>query len=540
LVALTTFSDLVGEVRGQIEADALACGWSADPAGLDAGGSGAKAYAEAVSVYLAFAVDKMTDTNTSLCSWQINPPRLRATFGRQALPMVWDFTEANVFGDAAGDYGRCVESLSEVLDRFSAQRFSPRDKARQENASVRSIETECFFSTDPPYYDNIGYADLSDFFYVWLRKTLRETFPQLLATMAVPKAEELVATPYRHGSKEKAETFFLTGMTDAMRSLAKQAHPAGPITIYYAFKQSDTKADSGTSSTGWETFLNAVILAGLQLLGTWPLRSELATRNIGRDANALASSVVLVCRKRPADAPFTSRREFIRELQAVLPVALDEMTRGAGDEQSPVAAVDLSQAIIGPGMAVFSKYSAVLDAEGTPLTVKQALQLINKFLAEDDFDSDSQFCLHWFDHCGWEAGEFGLADNLSRSKGTSVDGVKEAGVVESGGGKVRLLKWSEYPTDYDPAKDTRTPVWETLHHVIRTLMRDGGETAAGAILAANPQQATGVRQLAYRLYTLCERKGWAEDARHYNSVTVSWDVLLEAAAQTGKGQLEML
>jgi putative DNA methylase len=539
LVALTTFSDLVGEVRCQIAADALACGWSADPTGLDAGGSGALAYAEAVCVYLAFAVDKMTDTNTCLCSWQVNPPRLRATFGRQALPMVWDFTEANVFGDAAGDYGRCLESLSEVLDRFSSQRFSSRDRARQEDASARSIERECFFSTDPPYYDNIGYADLSDFFYVWLRKALRETFPQLLATMAVPKAEELVATPYRHGSKEKAETFFLNGMTDAMRSLSRQAHPAGPITIYYAFKQSDTKEDSGTSSTGWETFLNAVISADLQLLGTWPLRSELATRNVGRDANALASSVVLVCRKRPADAPFTSRREFIRELQAVLPVALDEMTRGAGDEQSPVAAVDLSQAIIGPGMAVFSKYSAVLDAEGTPLTVKQALQLINKFLAEDDFDADTQFCLHWFEHTGWNAGEFGIADTLAKSKGVSVEGVKDAGVVESGGGKVRLLKWTEYPKDYDPAQDTRTPVWETLHHLIRTLMRDGGETAAGAILAANPQQATGVRQLAYRLYTLCERKGWAEDARFYNSVTTSWDALAEAAASTGKGQVEL-
>jgi putative DNA methylase len=539
LVALTTFSDLVGEVRGQIAADALACGWSADPVGLDAGGSGALAYAEAVSVYLAFAVDKMTDTNTCLCSWQINPPRLRATFGRQALPMVWDFTEANVFGDAAGDYGRCLESLSEVLDRFSSQRFSSKDTARQENASARLIERECFFSTDPPYYNNIGYADLSDFFYVWMRRALKETFPHLLATMAVPKAEELVATPYRHGSKEKAENFFLNGMTDAMRSLSHQAHPAGPITIYYAFKQSDTKEDAGTSSTGWETFLNAVISADLQLLGTWPLRSELATRNIGREANALASSVVLVCRKRPADAPFTSRREFIRELQAVLPIALDEMTRGTGDEQSPVAAVDLSQAIIGPGMAVFSKYSAVLDAEGNPLSVKQALQLINKFLAEDDFDADSQFCLHWFEHCGWEAGDFGLADNLSRSKGTSVDGVKDAGVVESGGGKVRLLKWTEYPKDYDPAQDTRTPVWETLHHLIRTLMRDGGEAAAGAILAANPQQATGVRQLAYRLYTLCERKGWANDAGFYNSVTTSWDAVAEAAASTGKGQAEL-
>ena len=537
LVALTTFSDLVGEVRGQIEADALACGWSADPAGLDAGGSGAKAYAEAVSVYLAFLISQVANHCSSICGWNHPNTQMRSVFSRQAIPMVWDFAEVNVFSESSGSYFNLFERQIKGMGAIGFGYFGISLQSDAQSQEISNLKT---ISTDPPYYDNIGYADLSDFFYVWLRKALRETFPQLLATMAVPKAEELVATPYRHGSKEKAENFFLKGMTDAMRSLSRQGHPAGPITIYYAFKQSDTAADSGTSSTGWETFLEAVHKAELQLLGTWPMRTEKEGRSIGNGTNSLASSVVLVCRKRPSDAPFTSRREFIRELQAVLPVALDEMTRGAGDEQSPVAAVDLSQAIIGPGMAVFSKYSAVLDAEGTPLTVKQALQLINKFLAEDDFDPDSQFCLHWFDHCGWEAGEFGLADNLSRSKGTSVDGVKEAGVVESGGGKVRLLKWSEYPTDYDPTKDTRTPVWETLHHLIRTLMRDGGETAAGAILAANPQQATGVRQLAYRLYTLCERKGWAEDARHYNSVTVSWDVLLEAAAQTGKGQLEML
>ena len=536
LVALTTFSDLVGEVRGQIEADALACGWSADPTGLDAGGSGAKAYAEAVSVYLGLAADRMTDSHSSLTSWTSQRDTLRNTFARQAIPMVWDYAEANPFSDSTGNF---LSALGWVEGAFAGFPAKSPGFVKQADAQTQTLSGGNYVSTDPPYYDNIGYADLSDFFYVWLRQSLRSVFSGLFATLAVPKAEELVATPYRHGSKQKAEDFFLQGMTDAMRTVAKQAHTSAPITIYYAFKQSDTASDSGTSSTGWETFLQAVLNAGFQLTGTWPMRTEREGRTISSGTNTLASSVVLVCRKRPADAPFTSRREFIRELQAVLPVALDEMTRGAGDEQSPVAAVDLSQAIIGPGMAVFSKYSAVLDAEGTPLTVKQALQLINKFLAEDDFDPDSQFCLHWFDHCGWEAGDFGLADNLSRSKGTSVDGVKDAGVVESGGGKVRLLKWTEYPKDYDPAKDTRTPVWETLHHLIRTLMRDGGEAAAGAILAANPQQATGVRQLAYRLYTLCERKGWASDAGFYNSVTTSWDALAEAAANTGKGQVEL-
>jgi putative DNA methylase len=298
---------------------------------------------------------------------------------------------------------------------------------------------------------------LSDFFYVWLRKSLRPIFPELLATMTVPKAEELVATPYRHGTQAKAESFFLEGMTKAMGRLASEAHPAVPVTIYYAFKQSDTETESGTSSTGWETFLEAVNRAGLQLSGTWPMRTEMGNRMIGSGTNALASSIVLVCRKRPSEAPTISRRDFIRELNAVLPEALDEMTKGSSGDRSPVAPVDLSQAIIGPGMAVFSKYAAVLEADGSTMSVRTALHLINRFLAEDDFDADTQFCLHWFEQHGWAEGAFGDADTLSRGKGTSVDGMKEAGVLQSGGGKVRLLKWSEYPTDWEPCTNSSAP-----------------------------------------------------------------------------------
>lgn len=412
--------------------------------------------------------------------------------------------------------------------------------AAQANASVQEISRAKFVSTDPPYYDNIGYADLSDFFYVWLRPALRPVFPQLLATLAVPKDEELVATPYRYGNKEKAEAFFLNGMTGAMRSLAEQAHPAAPTTIYYAFKQSDTQSDSGTSSTGWETFLEAVNLAGLQLGGTWPMRTEGAGRLVAKGTNALASSIVLVCRKRPADAPTISRREFLRELNGVLPEALDEMTKGAGGEHSPVAPVDLSQAIIGPGMAVFSKYAAVLEADGSPMSVRTALQLINRFLAEDDFDADTQFCLHWFEQHGWSEGLFGTADTLSRGKGTSVDGMKEAGVLRSGGGKVRLLKWSEYPTDWDPRTDTRTPVWEALHQLILVL-KQGGESASGALLAAIGGKTEAVRQLAYRLiHTLCERLGQAEDARAYNELITSWTGIESAAGESpAMSQLEL-
>ena len=535
LVALTTFSDLVGEARERIRQDALACGLVDDGVGIDAGGSGAKAYGEAVGVYLAFAVSKVANVGSSITSWMNDRGAFRETFARQAIPMVWDFAECNTFADAGGSFDAAIDKGA----------MSVRDLpivgagvALQTDAQSQSISSRKFISTDPPYYDNIGYADLSDFFYVWLRKALRETFPQLLATIAVPKAEELVATPYRHGNKAKAESFFLTGMTGAMQRLAVQSDQSAPITIYYAFKQSDTASDKGTSSTGWETFLDAVLRANFALTGTWPMRTEGAGRMIASGTNALASSVVLVCRKRPVEAPSVSRREFLRELNTVLPLALDEMTKGAGDDQSPVAPVDLSQAIIGPGMAVFSKYSAVLEADGSSMSVKTALQLINRFLANDDFDPDTHFCLQWFDQFGWQPGDFGVANTLAQSQGSSVDGIADAGVIESGSGKVRLLKWAEYPSDWDPRTDTRNPVWETLHHLIRALRQDG-EAAAGQLLGLTRHQSEGVRQLSYRLYTLCERKGWAEDARAYNELITSWESVDAAASQVASNQAEL-
>jgi len=525
LVVLTNLTDLVAQAREKIRAEAIAAGMSDDNEGLESGGTAATAYADAVSVYLAFAISKVANIGSSIASWMNDRGAFRETFARQAVPMVWDFVEANPFADAGG-------SLETALDKgaMSILAFPARGKAyaTQADASTQSITNGKVVSTDPPYYDNIGYADLSDFFYVWLRPALRPVFPKLLATMTVPKAEELVATPFRHGSKDKAEDFFLTGMTHAMTRLARLSHPAAPITIYYAFKQSETDNQSGTVSTGWETFLEAVNRSGLQLTGTWPVRTEGAGRMRGQDSNALASSIVLVCRKRPAEAATVSRREFLRELNAVLPEALDEMTKGSGDDRSPVAPVDLSQAIIGPGMSVFSKYSAVLEADGSPMSVHSSLLLINRFLAEDDFDPDTQFCLHWFEQHGWGEGRFGDADTLSRAKGTSVDGVRDAGVIQSGGGVVRLRKWSEYPIDWNPQTDKRLPVWEALHQFIRTLKNEG-ETSAGHLLAAIKGKSEATRQLAYRLHTLCERQGWAEDARAYNELITSWSGI-EAAA----------
>lgn len=521
LTALATFSDLVGEAIAKVKTDAMAKGGADEGVGLANGGSGAAAYAQAVGVYLAFAVDKGANYWSSLCSWHQTRDGIVSTFGRQTLPIVWDYAEANPVSDSSGNFTLGVEQAAKCLE-LSASR--PPGIAIQDDATEQELSRGKIVSTDPPYYDNIGYADLSDFFYVWLRRSIGKSFPELYATIQTPKGSELVATPARHGGKAKAETFFLTRMSAALSQLAQLAHPAYPVTIYYAFKQSETENEAGTFSTGWETFLQAVVQCGFSVGGTWPVRTEYGNKE--KERNALASSIVLVCRQRLADAPTVSRREFIRELNAALPEALDEMTRGGVN--SPVAPVDLSQAIIGPGMAIFSKYAAVLEADGTPMRVRTALQLINRFLAEDDFDHDTQFCLHWFNQYGWSEGAYGEADVLARAKATGINGLSDAGVLKSGAGKVRLLRPNEYPSDWDPRKDPRIPIWEMLHQLIRAL-RDEGETGAGKLLAELKPKSEAIRQLAYRLYTLCERKGQADDARAYNELVTSWSAVESAA-----------
>ncbi|HQX53071.1 MAG TPA: hypothetical protein PLR25_24335, partial [Planctomycetaceae bacterium] len=529
LVVLTTLCDLVGEARQMIHSDAKGAEFFNDDVSISANGIGSRAYSDGVSVYLAMAVSKLADYNSSLVIWSPTRDQLKTTFSRQALPMAWDYAETNPFAGAAGDLAVTLQGMTRVIREQYCNANGPPASVLQVDAQTQTLSRNRAVSTDPPYYDNIGYADLSDFFYVWLRRSLLTTYRTLFATIGVPKAEELVATSYRHGGKANAEKFFLDGMTDVMGSVASQAHPALPITIYYAFKQSETEG-KGTKSTGWETFLEALNRAGLALTGTWPMRTERRDRSISIGTNSLASSIILVCRPRTQDATAVSRRQFIRELNATLPLALDAMTRESEGLHSPVAPVDLSQAIIGPGMAVFSKYSAVLEADGSPMSVRTALQLINRFLAEDDFDADTQFCLHWFEQYKWESGKFGEADVLARAKGTSVDGVKQAGVLASASGNVRLLKWSEYPADWNPANDSRLPVWKTLHQLIRVFSTEG-ESKAGSVLAAVQSQTEAARQLAYRLYTLCERANLAEDARAYNELITSWSGIESAAAK---------
>jgi putative DNA methylase len=527
LLALTTFSDLIGLARERIRHDAIVAGLPDDEGGLDGSVVGAKSYAEAVSVYLSFAVSRVADYGNSISTWRTKDNAMRSLFSKQAIPMSWDFAEGSPFAKSSSGFTEAVGVVSCVLPILPA---TGHGLAQQCDAQNQSESTAKFISTDPPYYDNIGYADLSDFFYVWLRRSLRSVYPTLLATISVPKAEELVATPYRHGTKQKAEKFFLDGMTQAMHNLSIHAHPAAPITIYYAFKQSETETKKGTSSSGWETFLDAVLKSGLAVTGTWPIRTEGDNRQIGIGTNALASSIVLVCRPRSKTAGSIGRRRFVRMLNEALPLALDAMTRESEGLPSPVAPVDLSQAIIGPGMAIFSRYDAVLEADGNPMTIKVALQLINRFLAEDDFDADTQFCLHWFEQYGWETGKFGEADTLARAKGTAVEGVKQSGVLHSAAGNVRLLKWADYPTEWDPHTDQRLPVWEVLHQLVR-VFNTKGEAGAGSVFAIVQSKVEAARQLAYRLYTLCERAGRADDARAYNELITSWTGIESVAAK---------
>jgi len=524
LVALTTFSDLVQEARERVKRDTLP---SAD--------TDATSYADAVSVYLAFAVSKMTNIGSSIASWMSDRGAFRETFARQAIPMVWDFAEANTFADTGGSFAIAIEKGAMAIAAFPA---SPPATAAQVDAASQTVSNGKVVSTDPPYYDNIGYADLSDFFYVWLRRSLMPVFPDLFATLAVPKAEELVASPYRHGSKEKAEAFFLGGMTQAMHRLAEQAHPAFPVSIYYAFKQSETESDGegGTASTGWDTFLDAVIRSGFAISGTWPVRTEGSGRMVAMGTNALASSIVLVCRQRAANASTATRREFVTALKAELPQALAHLQRGN------IAPVDLAQAAIGPGMAVYTRYAKVLDAEGKPLAVREALSLINQTLdetlaqQEGDFDADSRWALTWFEQWGFAEGEYGVAEQLSKSKNTSVAGMVEAGILTSKSGKVRLLKPAELPKNWDPSNDERLTVWEMVHQLVRAL--EQGESGAAELVGKLGSKAETARELAYRLYVICERKKRTQEALSYNGLVQSWPEIIRLAREGGKPKTE--
>jgi len=537
LIALTTFSDLVQEARKKVLSDTKDAGMPLDKSLAD-GGVGAEAYADAVVVYLAFAVDRASDAWSTIASWASTGEFIRNTFARQALPMVWDYSECNPFSTATGNWGGAIEWISKALEFVPALSFGA---IKQEDAALSDYFGEMpIISSDPPYYDNIGYADLSDYFYVWMRRSLRAVFPDLFRTLLVPKAEELVATPYRHNGRENAEVFFMDGMRKVVARMASHVNSQFPITIYYAFKQSEV-AEEGIASTGWSTFLDAIIDAGFSIDGTWPVRTERSARSVSIGTNALASSIVLVCRMRRAEASIITRAEFLKALNQELPEALKLLQHGN------IAPVDMAQASIGPGMAIFTRYTKVLESDDSPMTVKTALQLINaaldEYLSEQEaeYDSDTRFAITWFETHGMETGPYGEAETLATARGVSVSGVQEAGILESQGGKVRLISRDEMPADWDPDSDSRLAVWEATQHLIR-VMQTEGEQVAASLLARLGSMGEVAKDLAYRLYGICERKGWADEGLAYNSLVISWPELTRLAAHddvAALGQKEM-
>ena len=526
LVALTTFSDLVTQVRDRILADARQCYGTVDEKKLFEGGKGANAYAEAISVYLAFAIDRMAMTGNSLVRWNSTGEKAQHCFGRQTLSMLWDYAEPNFF---AGATGSIDAALFYSYDPLNWMNPTVPGHVYQADASTQRTSENKVISTDPPYYDNIGYADLSDFFYVWLSRSLRAVYPDIFSTIAVPKAEELVATPARHGGKEKAGQFFMDGMSSAMKQLAHLAHPVSPVTIYYAFKQSEESDGQGILSTGWETFLEAVLSAGFSISGTWPVRTEMKTRQIAMGNNALASSIVIVCRPRLSDLSAATRREFMEALKAELPLAITRLQAGN------IAPVDLAQASIGPGMAIFSRYSKVIGSDGASLKVRDALMLVNEVLdeqlaqGEGNWDADTRWAVVWFEQFAFGKGDFGQADQLARAKNTAVHGVVEAGVAVSSAGSVRLYKPEELPVDWAPETDKRLTAWEMLHHLVR--LQKQGEAQASAMLARLGDKADAAKELAYRLYGICEKKKRSAEGQLYNDLITVWPDLLNQSKQ---------
>lgn len=539
--AISAFGDELRDVLQTVTREGELAGKGKDGVGLSDGGSGALAYAQAVCVYLAFAIDKLADYGSTLCGWNPINENARQLFSRQAISMTWDFLEVNPFGSMIS-FEKLAFSVAGALDGIRG--IGQGTCVQSDAANPEHQFSDLVISTDPPYYDNVPYADISDFFYGVMRENLRTSYPELFGTVSVPKFDELVADRVRHGGPENAERFFLSGMTKALSNMASTASIRFPATIYYAFKQSEIGIE-GTASTGWAAFLEAVIAGGYAIVATWPVRTERDARTRAIGSNALANSVVLVCRKKELSAEVITRAEFIRALKRELPPAIGEL------QAANIAPADMPQSAIGPGMGVFSRYKAVLESDDSPMTVKAALQLINRELDEylggiqGEFDADTRFAITWFEQNGLKAGDYGTANNIATARGISVESVKHAGIVESAAGKVRILKRDEMDADWEPDADSHLTVWECCQHLVRLHEKYGIGYEAAVMLKKLGPKADDVRDLAYVLYNICEKRGDAKEATAYNALIADWtDLTREAAAapltnRSGQGRFEL-
>ena len=536
LVALTTFSNLVQEIREKIAFDISNAKLSTDDAVLRENDN---AYADAVATYLAFALDKIADYSNTISSWNPANANISHLFTKQGIPMSWDFSEASPIAGGLS-FAKITDGL---VDTFASLPGLVAGSCKQFDAtnSFENVE-QPLICTDPPYYDNIGYADASDFFYIWLRRSLSKVYPDLFNTLLVPKSQELIASPSRFdGNRDMAKQFFEDGLGKAFSHMRNVQHPDYPFIIYYAFKQaesddSDHTENPSIASTGWETMLEGLIHAGLAVTGTWPMRTERDSRSVGQGTNALASSIVLVCRPRPVDAPIASRREFLNALKAELPRALKQL------QHSSIAPVDLAQASIGPGMGIYSRYSRVEESNGALLGVRVALQLINRALdevlaeQEGEYDAETRWAVAWFEQFAMGESAYGVAETLSKAKNVAIESLKEAGILESKAGKVRLLKREELAKGWNPRNHPHLTVWEVMQRMIYGLQEGKGEIEAGNILRDVGEIGEIARDLAYRLYTVSERKGWTQEALAYNSLVVSWSQISQLAQRQASDQ----
>ncbi len=528
LIALATFAQILDDVALKVKYDFQVRGFDDEKA---------ISYANAIVTYLAFAIDRAADAWSSLVSWTPQRDAFRSTFARQAISMVYDFAEANPFSSSGGNFDSVVDWICRCITELA---IGKPGSVKQIDATMTNQPSNCLISTDPPYYGNVSYSELSDFFYVWLRRSLGGIYPEVFSTILTPKEPELVATPFQFGGdREKARKFFEDGSVLAFNRMRVLQNDSYPLTVYYAYKQSEAEIEDEDSvvvaSTGWETMLEGLISARLTITGTWPMRTERDSRNVSIGTNALASSIVLVCRPRPEDARAATRREFLNALKAELPQALRRL------QQGNIAPVDLAQAAIGPGMAVFSRYSKVVESDGSPMRVRAALQIINQQLdevlaeQEGEFDVDTRWAIAWFDQYGVNEGPYGVAETLSKAKNTSVQGMVEAGVVVARSGKVRLLTREELPADWNPASDRRLTIWEVTQHLVHALDKRG-EGGAASLLAKVSSEGDIARDLAYRLYTTCERKGWTQEALAYNSLVVAWPEITRQTVAQSRGE----
>lgn len=515
LVALTTFSDLLSDIREQVCTD-----------------GGTKEYSEAIATYLAFVVDKLADRNSTICGWDSGRDGVRNTFGRQAIPMVWDYAEANPFSHSSGCFDNMLDWVEKSVREMPTGIMG---QVIQHSASARNDLQQVMVSTDPPYYDNIGYADLSDFFYIWLRRNLKNIYPENFSTMLVPKAEELVATPHRFdGSRQAAKEFFERGMADVCRNIYQYAVQDMPLTIYYAFKQTDMDVD-GVASSGWETMLSAIIKAGFSITGTWPMRTEMSNRQVAMGTNSLASSIALVCRKRDATAATCTRKNFLRELKKELESSLARL------QASNIAPVDMAQSAIGPGISVYSRYAAVLETDGSPMTVRSALKLINQALDDyfhgqgENLDAESRFAVDLYAQCGFNEIAFGEVDVLARARNVAMNRLQDMGIVHAAKGKVRLKDRDELPSKLSTGGST----WLWVQILVRELGGSGIESCAKR-LSEVISNGEGIKHLAYRLYQIADKKGWAQEGTGYNNLVISWPDIMTRREELRNQQVEVM